>query len=155
MARTVINETPWAFAERSAYKATHQSTPPQYRVSSRRLLRRAAGSKAPPWSAQSTARCGVLRGDSLSVLLSSGRVLVRSSRRPFVLVRVRFSLACRCACSVLMREVGGDDEKLWFARLNGGGFNPACLAELKSSPSPSSPSSGPRSDPLLRFPRVF
>ena len=47
-----------------------------------------------------------------------------------------------------MREVGGDDEKLWFARLNGGGFNPACLAELKSSPSPSSPSSGPRSDPL-------
>jgi len=56
------------------------------------------------------------------------------------------------ACSVLTRrEEDGDDEKLWFARLNGGGFNPPCLAELKSSPSPSSPSSGPRSDPLLRF----
>lgn len=53
----------------------------------------------------------------------------------------------------------GDDEKLWFARLNGGGFNPPCLAELKSSPSPSSPSSAPRSDPLLWplsvFPELF
>ena len=98
-----------------------------------------------------------LRGSKLgllSVLLSLGRVIGSFFAPPF-----RFG-SCSFFAGLPLRlfgldEVGGDDEKLWFARLNGGGFNPACLAELKSSPSPSSPSSGPRSDPLLRFPRVF